>query len=236
MLFAPSDIKQFPFGGGMNNMNQMQPNNINPMIIGMNNMTLNFNNNPFGNYAHQMSGIDRIITEFNDLCNNPMTGMGLTLCLVNESDYRKWRITLIGPNDTSYKNGLFIIEIAFPEKYPQKSPEAYFITPIYHVNVQPKAKNIKNDDNQELGHIDISILNWLTPENKMKDVILSIFALFYIQNPHSPYGYERGNECLEQRPLYEEKIKYFTKKYANAMSYLKGFDRTKDWDFSYPKI
>ena len=230
MIFDPRDIKQNPFGNNLNNMNDM--NNMNNMIIGMNNMILNFNNNPFGNYAHQMSGIDRIITEFNDLYNNPMIGMGLTLSLVNESDYRKWRITLIGPNDTSYKNGLFIIEIAFPKEYPQKSPEAYFITPIYHVNVNPKSK--KHKDSEELGHICIAFLNWWKPENKMRDVILSIFALFYMQLPESPYGLDRADECKENRSLYEEKIRYFTKKYANSMSYLKGFDREKDWDFSYP--
>ena len=58
MLLDPNDIKEIYFGGNMNNMNAMnamQPNNINPMIIGMNNMTLNFYNNPFGNYIHQMT-------------------------------------------------------------------------------------------------------------------------------------------------------------------------------------
>lgn len=153
MLFVPNDKRQIPFGGGMGNMNPLQPNNINPMIVGMNNMNLNFYNNPFGNYVHQMTGIDRIIAEFNDLCNNPMTGMGLTLSLVKESDYSKWRITLIGPNDTSYKNGLFIIEIAFPKEYPKKAPEAYFITPIYHVNVNPKSKKGEGPGYEELGHI-----------------------------------------------------------------------------------
>ena len=236
MLLNPNDIKQIPFEGGMNNMNPNQPNNINPMIIGMNNMTLNFNNNPFGNYVHQMSGIDRIIAEFNDLCNNPMTGMGLTLSLVNESDYRKWRITLIGPNDTSYKNGLFIIEIVFPKEYPEKPPKAYFITPIYHVNVCRKSKKINDEGSEELGNIYLPFLKCWKPENKMRDVILSIFALFYMELPDSPYGLDLVQECLVNRPLYEAKIKYFTKKYANAMINLKEFDRTKDWDFSYPNI
>ena len=49
MLLNPNDIKEIYFGGNMNNMNAMQPNNINPMIIGMNNMNLNYNYNPFGN-------------------------------------------------------------------------------------------------------------------------------------------------------------------------------------------
>ena len=80
----------------------------------------------------------------------------------------------------------------------------------------------------------IAFLNWWKPENKMRDVILSIFALFYMQLPDSPYGLDRAEECNNNRSLYEEKIRYFTKKYANSMSYLKGFDRKKDWDFSYP--
>ena len=55
-----------------------------------------------------------------------------------------------------------------------------------------------------------------------------------MQLPDSPYGLDRAEECNNNRSLYEEKIRYFTKKYANSMSYLKGFDRKKDWDFSYP--
>ena len=50
MLLNPYDIKEIYFGGNMNNMNNMnamQPNNINPMIIGMNNKNLNYNYNPF---------------------------------------------------------------------------------------------------------------------------------------------------------------------------------------------
>ena len=144
------------------------------------------------------------------------------MSLVNESDYTKWRITLIGPNDTSYKNGLFIIEIAFPVNYQECRPEAYFITPIYHINVKHTCMGY-----EELGHIDNSFLALWRPENRMRDVILSIFALFYIQNPKCPYGIDRASECMNNRTLYEEKIKYFTKKYANVMSYLKGFERTK---------
>ena len=158
--------------------------------------------------------------------------MGLTLSLVNQSDYTKWRITLVGPNDSSYKNGLFIIEFNFPEEYPKKPPVAYFITPIYHVNINPiDSIEIGGD---ELGHFCIAFLNLWKPENKMRDVILSIFVIFYMQNPDSSYGIDRADECINNRPLYEEKIRYFTKKYANIISYSKGFDKIKKWDFSYP--
>ena len=211
----------------INNMNPMQQNPIKP---NMNNTTLNSDNK-----FDQMVGIERIIAEYIDLCDNPMPNMGLTLSLVNESDYRKWRITLIGPNDTPYKNGLFIIEIVFPEEYPEKHPECYFITPIYHVSVCRKSKKINDEGGEKLGHTYLMNFRLWKPENKMRGVIYSIFNLFSTDLPDSPYRLDLKRECLENKPLYEEKIKYFTKKYANAMINLKEFDGTKDWDFSYPK-
>ena len=175
-----------------------------------------------------MTGIDRIIAEFNDLCNNPMTGMGLTLSLVNESDYRKWRITLIGPNDTSYKNGIFFLNIKFPDNYPKSAPEVAFKTPIYHINVNPNKLDMKGAE--ALGHVCISTLNWWNPECTVKQILTDIFALFYMANPDSPYGMDRANEFRFNKALHEEKIKKFTKKYANPIAANKEY--TESWDFS----
>ena len=49
-------------------------------------------------------------------------------------------------------------------------------------------------------------------------------------NPDSPYGVERADEFKNNKKLHEEKIKYFTKKYAYPLNqkYFNG-----DWDFSY---
>jgi ubiquitin-protein ligase len=49
----------------------------------------------------------------------------------------------------------------------------------------------------------------------MKKVLLDIFALFFNTNPESPYGLDRADEFRFKRALYEEKVKYFTKKYAD---------------------
>ena len=48
-------------------------------------------------------------------------------------------------------------------------------------------------------------------------------------NPDSPYGLDKANEFKNNRLLYEEKVKYFTKKYANPLKAGKNYDKT--WDF-----
>ena len=105
-----------------------------------------------------------------------------------------------------------------------------FKTPIYHVNVNPNKSNAKGAE--PLGHVCISTLNWWKPESKIKQVLSDIFALFYMANPDSPYGLDRANELRYQKNLHEDKIKYFTKKYAKPNIANTEYDQS--WDFSYP--
>ena len=54
-------------------------------------------------------------------------------------------------------------------------------------------------------------------------------------NPNSAYGLNRAKEYIDEKEVYEEKVKYFTKKYAdpNKMKNSKSkYDRTHDWDFN----
>ena len=50
-------------------------------------------------------------------------------------------------------------------------------------------------------------------------------------NPESPYGTERADEFRQNRALHEEKIKYFTKKYANPSKAGETYDT--NWDFTF---
>ena len=175
--------------------------------------------------------LERVIEEFKDINMNPISNK-VTVVLLNENDYSEWKVSLLGPTDTSYKNGLFFLSIKFPNDYPNKAPEVCFLTPIYHVNVNPKAPKNLGDGVESLGHVYISTLNWWKPEIRMREVLTNIFALFYLANPESPYGLDRADEFRENRAVYEEKIKKFTRKYANPMKAGIVYDRDKDWDFS----
>ena len=177
-----------------------------------------------------MSGLDKITKEYKDINRNPIANCGVTVGLFDESNFRKWRVSLVGPRDSPYKGGLFYLSIDFPNEYPLKSPEVCFITPIYHVNVNPKAPKFQGAE--PLGHVCISTLNWWKPEYTMREVLTNIFALFYLGNPDSPYGLDRANEYRNNRAVYEEKIKKFTRKYANPMKGFKLYPQDLDWDFS----
>ena len=136
----------------------------------------------------------------------------------------------MGPLDTPYKGGLFLLRLLFPDNYPLERPLVRFITPIYHVNVNPHKYNYKGAT--PLGYISISTLNFWRPETKIRDVLISIFVLLYMNNPETPYDLDMNFEFSNNFILFVEKIRYFTKKYANfANGIRKEFDRS--WDFSY---
>ena len=179
----------------------------------------------------KINAMKKIREEYVDINNHPNSNIGATVGLVNEDNIFQWRVTLIGPKDTSYNGGIFILRINFPENYPDKGPEVFFITPIYHVNVNPTKSYEPNAE--PLGHVCISTLNWWKPEYSMMEVLTNIFGLFYMANPDSPYGLDRAMELRNNKPLHEEKIKYFTKKYANPQYANNEKEYFESWDFSY---
>ena len=174
---------------------------------------------------------ERVIKEYRELNANPIENCGVTIGLINEGNYNDWKITMSAPKDSWYKGGLFHLNAHFPDKYPNEPPEVYFVTPIYHLNVNPRAP--RNQGDEPLGHICISTLNWWKSEYKMKEVLYNIYLLFYCFNSYSGYGVERIKEYNEDgSAVFEEKAKYFTKKYANPKRDSIEYDRTQDWDFN----
>ena len=172
----------------------------------------------------------RILEEFKEFNKEPIYNCGITIGLVSEDSYYDWQITLTGPKDTFYKNGIFFLRAHFPYDYPNKPPEVYFITPIYHVNVKPTAK--KSEEEESLGHICISTLNWWKPQYKMREVLLNIYSLFYMHNPDSAYLPERAKEYNESEDVYFEKARYFTQKYADPKNNNYVYNQNQDWDFN----
>ena len=179
----------------------------------------------------KLEATKRLKEELKDLSRNPLTNFGITVGLINEDNIFEWKCTILGPSDTCYKGGLFYLKIIFPENYPNSKPEIFFTTPIYHLNVKYFAYG-----SQPLGHICLSTLNNWQNTYSLRKVLPEIFYLFSHNNPKSPYDSTdnaRRNEFEGNRALFEEKAKYFTKKYANPLGKKKEF--TTDWDFSYNK-
>ena len=174
------------------------------------------------------SSRDRIIGEYNDLNKILNPNLGLKVGLLDDNDPTKWILTITGPKNTPYKDGVFNILIDFPQEYPEKPPEVCFLTPIYHVNINhktfPGAKS--------LGQINSPKFNFLKSEYTMKQLLLDIFQLFYMVYTESPIDYHMADEYIHNKELYEKKIRYFTQKYANPFQ--NRDKRYKNWNFDYP--
>ena len=175
-------------------------------------------------------GIREIIEQFKYLQRNPFLNLPITIGLPNENDIFKWRIFMIGPEDTPYKDGFFLISMDFTRDYPNYPPNIHFINPIYHLNVNPKRTQTSPP-----GEICLAIFSRWNTSYKIEDILISIYALFYMVNPDSPFSLDRENEYRNNRTLYEEKIRYFTNKYANPRDFIHwtNVEINGDWDFSY---
>ena len=172
---------------------------------------------------NSIEGLKRL-KEFRELINRPIANLGCTFGLFNEDDFYRWRVTFLGPKDSLYKGGMFYLELKFPKDYPNNPPQINFLTPIFHPNVCP----YKNS----LGLVCHNFIKNWNPSYTVGFIFTKLYALFYQVNPESAFDKEIANEYLFNRPLYESKVIFFTKKYANpASGYYRDLD--KDWDFSY---
>ena len=178
--------------------------------------------------SEMIETIKWIKEEFIEINNNPLTNCSVRL--KNKDNIFLWICSLIGPKDTSYRGGIFFLEIEFPENYPKNPPEVVFKTPIYHVNIRSVVLNQPNG--YPLGHACITTLNWWKPEYRIKQVLSDIFEFFYMVKDCCAYSLDRANEFRYNRALYEDKIKYFTKKYARPDIANKEYNES--WDFTYP--
>jgi len=172
----------------------------------------------------------KILTEeYKKLANDPSTNFGITVGLPNEDNIFEWRCTILGPKDTCYKGGIFFLKITFPFDYPNSKPEIVFLTPIYHLNVLYAA-----NQKQPLGHICVNTLNEWKPGDSIIRILPQVFALLNKNNPDSPYDdhlNSRKNEFVNNRPLFNKKAEYFTKKYAYSND--KIIEYKNGWDFTY---
>ena len=202
------------------NMNNNFNNNMNNFNNNMNmnncfNMNNNFNNNNMNNnFNNNNETLARLQKEF-QFCqqDNDLSQIGCTVGLDKGNLYR-WKATITGPKNTPYEDGIFTISIDFPDNYPDRGPEFKFMNKIYHLNV---------DFNKEkYGHICLNTLNsWRTSGKvngsksyTVKQALFDIFCLFSNQGVDSAYD-ERLAFLYKNNPdEFNEEARRWTKQYA----------------------
>ncbi|CAL5386259.1 unnamed protein product [Camellia sinensis] len=123
-------------------------------------------------------------------------------CPVAE-DMFHWQATIMGPTESPYAGGVFLVSIHFPPDYPFKPPKVAFRTKVFHPNINSN------------GSICLDILKeqW-SPALTISKVLLSICSLLTDPNPDDPLVPEIAHMYKTDRAKYEATARSWTQKYA----------------------
>ena len=145
----------------------------------------------------------RIMKEIEELYRDPPDNV--TAGPIDEKNIYHWIATIEGPDDTDYKNGVFILDIQIPKEYPFKPPICKFKTKIYHPNI--------DKDN---GNICLNILKpdkW-NPSLSISNVLLSIMVLLTKPKFDDPLNREASNLFYKSEKEYKERVLQWVKDYS----------------------
>jgi len=123
---------------------------------------------------------------------------------IDDNNIFVWSATLIGPEDSPYAEGVFLLKINFPNNYPFKPPQITFETKIFHPNISGS------------GSICLDILqsNW-SPALTITKTLLSISSLLTDPNPDDPLDATAGKMYKNNKEEFIKKAKETTQKYAS---------------------
>ncbi|KAL3680972.1 hypothetical protein R1sor_023928 [Riccia sorocarpa] len=142
----------------------------------------------------------RILKELKDLQKDPPTSCSAGPVA---EDMFHWQATIMGPPDSPYAGGVFLVTIHFPPDYPFKPPKVAFRTKVFHPNINSN------------GSICLDILKeqW-SPALTISKVLLSICSLLTDPNPDDPLVPEIAHMYKTDRAKYEATARNWTQKYA----------------------
>ena len=127
----------------------------------------------------------------------------MSITLVGDN-LTNWNASIIGPAETPYEGGKFIVNIDFSDNYPFKAPKVHFKTKIFHPNIK-----------QDTGEICAQAIenNWV-PTLNARYVIESLVTLLKNPNADHPLEAEIAEVFQKDYKGFCTKAREFTTNYA----------------------
>lgn len=143
----------------------------------------------------------RLMSEMKKLSNAELGGITVKM---DGDNLTEFHATIQGPENTPFEGGEFQIKLEITDEYPQKPPKGYFLTKIFHPNV-----------NEETGAICLSTLStdW-TEDTGLDHLLLAIRCLLIQPNPQSALNEEAGRLLLDNYEDYCSRAKLMTQVHA----------------------
>lgn len=156
---------------------------------------------PLKKLQNSLTIIPILYQETEKLVSEPVPGITAE---PHEDNLRYFKVTIEGPQQSPYENGVFELELFLPDDYPMEAPKVRFLTKIYHPNID------------RLGRICLDVLknNW-SPALQIRTVLLSVQALLASPNPHDPLANDVAEEWIKHEDTAINTAKEWTERYAS---------------------
>lgn len=150
--------------------------------------------------------VSRIKREFKEVMRSEeIAQCAIKIELVNDN-WTEFRGEIVGPPDTPYEGGTFVLEIKVPETYPFNPPKIRFVTRIWHPNISSVT-----------GAICLDILNdnWAAAMT-LRTVLLSLQALLDAAEPDDPQDAVVAYQYRDEPQLFEITARHWSNAYAGG--------------------
>ena len=151
------------------------------------------------------AAVKRLLKETKELLDSPPEGVRLVQR--GSEDVSELRAVIVGPKDTPYEGGEFVVQLRFGGEYPSAPPKGVFVTQIFHPNVS------------KAGEICVNTLkrDW-KPTLGVAHILLTIKCLLIVPNPESALNEEAGMLLLDRYDDYAKRARFMTELYARPSS------------------
>jgi len=143
--------------------------------------------------------------------NRPLGGIGGP---INQNNLKNWEVIIPGPLDSPFEGGRFKIKIDLPDDYPNSPPKCYFLTKVFHPNINfingSICVNFLKKAEEGKGIMEKS---W-TNKKTICDVIVGLYALLKFPNQESPLNGNAHDLFVRDKVRYNQVAKSFTNKFA----------------------